>query len=255
MPLLENGEADLIQDDDHLAVDADIADDDEEEPPKRAQNTIILFDWDDTLCPSFDLSERGFTLTSENKCAVTEMELRQLEASVIALLEVAFEYGDVHIVTNAETGWVQLSANKFLPGVLPLLDRVKVISARSTYERLFPDNPFRWKYHAFKDNLAMVINHDGVKKNIMSFGDSHYEREAIRHATHGLANTHTKSIKFKERPKIEQLRRQIELVTSCFQYLHNHEGDLDLQLSISVHVTDDPVEAFEHIDDQHIHDL
>jgi len=39
MPLLENGEADLIQDDDHLAVDADIADDDEEEPPKRAQNT------------------------------------------------------------------------------------------------------------------------------------------------------------------------------------------------------------------------
>lgn len=36
---------------------------------------------------------------------------------------------------------------------------------------------------------------------------------------------------------MEQLRRQIELVISCFQYIHNHDGDLDLQLSISLHET------------------
>jgi hypothetical protein len=49
-----------------------------------------------------------------------------------------------------------------------------------------------------------------------------------------MANTRTKSVKFAERPSMEQLRRQIELVTNCFQYIHNHEGDLDLQLTVTV---------------------
>lgn len=106
---------------------------------------VILFDWDDTLCPSSHLSTKGFTLETLVTCRDTESGLRALEASVINLLELAFTYGEVHIVTNAETGWVQLSASKFIPGVLPLLDRTKIISARSTYERLFPDEPYKWK--------------------------------------------------------------------------------------------------------------
>ena len=78
-------------------------------------------------------------------CRDTEAGLRALEASVCNLLELAFSYGEVHIVTNAEAGWVELSASKFIPAVLPLLGRTKVISARSTYERMFPDAPYKWK--------------------------------------------------------------------------------------------------------------
>jgi hypothetical protein len=55
-----------------------------------------------------------------------------------------------------------------------------------------------------------------------------------------MANTRTKSVKFAERPSMEQLRRQIELVTNCFQYIHNHEGDLDLQLTVTVNGTNSP---------------
>jgi len=33
---------------------------------------------------------------------------------------------------------------------------------------------------------------------------------------------------------MEQLRRQLELVTNCFQYIHSHDGDLDLQLTVTV---------------------
>ena len=33
---------------------------------------------------------------------------------------------------------------------------------------------------------------------------------------------------------MEQLRRQIELVTNCFQYIHHHDGDLDLQLTVTI---------------------
>ena len=72
------------------------------------------------------------------------------------------------------------------------------------------------------------------EKNILSFGDSHVEREAVRACTRGMPNTRTKSVKFAERPSMEQLRRQIELVTNCLQYIYSHEGDLDLQLTVTV---------------------
>jgi len=72
------------------------------------------------------------------------------------------------------------------------------------------------------------------EKNVLSFGDSHVEREAVRACTRGMPNTRTKSVKFAERPSVEQLRRQIELVTNCFGYIFSHEGDLDLQLTVTV---------------------
>jgi len=140
----------------------------------------------------------------------------------------------VYIVTNGETGWVQLSAQKFLPSVVPMLDKLRVLSARSTFESLFPDSPMKWKFHAFQESLNQEYADSHCIKNVLSFGDSHAEREAIRLVTRGLPNTRTKSIKFAERPTIEQLQRQLELVSNCFQYISSHEEDLDLCMSLSV---------------------
>jgi hypothetical protein len=162
--------------------------------------------------------------------------LYELECAVIAVLKLAMSYGTVHVITNAETGWVQLSAAKFLPGVVPWLEKVNVISARSTYEGMFPDSPLKWKFYAFQERLSNVLcdSQRHVEKNVISFGDSHVEREAVRAVTRGVQNTRTKSVKFAERPSMEQLRRQIELVTNCMQYIFSHEGDLDLQLTVTV---------------------
>ena len=143
-------------------------------------------------------------------------------------------YGRVHVVTNAETGWVQLSAQKFIPAVLPLLEQLTVVSARSTYEELYPDSPLQWKVCAFQERLAPHLVDMSDTKNVISFGDSHVEREAVRSVTRGLQRTKTKSVKFAERPSMEQLRRQIDLVTNCFHYIYSHEGDLDLMLTISL---------------------
>jgi len=92
----------------------------------------------------------------------------------------------------------------------------------------------KWKFYAFQEKLAPTFADNKKLKNILSFGDSHVEREAVRAVTRGFPNTKTKSVKFAERPSMEQLRRQIELVTNCFQYIHNHDGDLDLQLTVTI---------------------
>lgn len=202
------------------------------------KETVIIFDWDDTLLCSSFLSNKGYRLdTDKSKIVDCDAGLRELEQSIITVLTTAMQYGSVHIVTNAETGWVQLSAQKFIPAVLPLLSRLNVLSARSTYEARYPDSPLKWKFYAFQDKLAPIFADNKKQKNILSFGDSHVEREAVRAVTRGFPNTKTKSVKFAERPSMEQLRRQIELVTNCFQYIHNHDGDLDLQLTVTINNT------------------
>lgn len=205
-------------------------------------DTVIIFDWDDTLLASSFLSSRGYRLDSEmektSEHEQVEQQLRELESAVTSLLTLALTYGAVHIVTNAETGWVQLSAQKFMPGLVSLLSKVTVLSARSTYEPMHPDSPLKWKFFAFQEKLAVHYGMEykpvGPKKNVISFGDSHVEREAVRAVTRSMATTRCKSVKFAERPSTEQLRRQLELVTNCFHYIHHHDGDLDLQLTVTV---------------------
>jgi hypothetical protein len=195
--------------------------------------SVIFFDWDDTLLASSFLFSKGFRLDTDITCDETVAQLKELERSVVGVITLALRFGAVHVITNAETGWVQLSAQKFLPAVVPLLSRVKVVSARSTFEERHPQAPLKWKFCAFQESLTIVSECKSTK-NIISFGDSHVEREAVRAATRTLANSRTKSVKFAERPSMEQLRRQIELVTKCFHYIFHHDGDLDLMLTISL---------------------
>jgi len=208
--------------------------------PTERQN-IIVFDWDDTLLASTFLSSKGYRLDTDRALlADVEKSLQELEQGIITVLNTALQHGEVHIITNAETGWVELSAAKFIPGVVPLLNRVSIISARSTFETQYPGSPLRWKFYAFQEKLSPHLSELKKYKNIISFGDSHVEREAVRAVTRGYANTRCKSIKFAERPTVDHLKRQLELVTNCFQFIFQHEGDLDLQLTITVHANMPP---------------
>lgn len=74
-----------------------------------------------------------------------------------------------------------------------------------------------------------------ARKNVLSFGDSVHERAAVHRVTAGLGPaTRTKSVKFVERPTLEQLKRQVDLVASCFEDIVRHDGHLDLMLTISL---------------------
>ena len=130
----------------------------QQSPNTADKETIIVFDWDDTLLASSFLSSKGYRLdTDKSKLADVEAGLRDLEQAIIAVVTLALQYGEVHIVTNAETGWVQLSAAKFIPAVVPLLHRVSILSARSTYEGRYPDAPLKWKYDT-ASNTALRCN-------------------------------------------------------------------------------------------------
>jgi hypothetical protein len=208
--------------------------------------SLIVFDWDDTLIPSGWISKLGLQLNSHSDAIQPHRaQLHEISESVCAVLKLAMRFGPVTLITNAETGWVQLSAQLFMPLVVPLLCQLTILSARSSYESFYPDDPLRWKQCSFQERLNHMLTmprgastaslaHNLIRTSyVVSFGDSHVEREAARHTARKASNVRCKSVKFAERPTIEQLRRQQELLCNCLQYIFQHPGDLDLQLTVN----------------------
>lgn len=91
----------------------------------------------------------------------------------------SIEAGKTFIITNAAEGWVEFSAQKFLPKVYPLLEKITIISARTKYESFFPQDVSQWKLHAFLET-QVIINQASIT-NIVALGDSMMEIDAAHH--------------------------------------------------------------------------
>jgi len=86
--------------------------------------------------------------------------------------------GTTYIITNAGEGWVQFSAEKFMPSLTPVLQKIKIISARARYEHLTSDYT-KWKLHAFLETQDSL--QDANIKNIIALGDNQLEIDAAHH--------------------------------------------------------------------------
>jgi hypothetical protein len=64
-------------------------------------------------------------------------------------LAAAAKHGEVIIITNSDEGWVDYSAERYVPNLLPVLPHYRVVSARTRYERFYPGQPLCWKAAAF----------------------------------------------------------------------------------------------------------
>lgn len=69
------------------------------------------------------------------------------------MLTIAFKHiqtiTQVLIITNSDEGWVKYSAERWLPNLIPILANYRIISARTRYEKFYPNQPLCWKAAAF----------------------------------------------------------------------------------------------------------
>jgi hypothetical protein len=218
--------------------DSDYDDDDCDSPrgPFTFKETILIFDWDDTVLPSSWIQEQGLSLSQDSVVSEDQQaQLTTIARQAVQTLTIAKRHGKVVLVTNAERGWIELSCEKFMPTLLPALDDVKIVSARSTYEHQGVSSPFEWKHLAFNREIQTFYEAfaDDQRKHVISFGDSAHEREALIRVTERLRSCCTKSLKFVERPEVDQLLREHELISGCFKHIVNHDGNLDLCIRCS----------------------
>jgi hypothetical protein len=158
-----------------------------------ASKAMLIFDWDDTLmCSSAIESIDG-----------SSPALQELERAAEALLQQAMRHGEVCIVTNASMMWVWQSAKKFLPRLVPILNRITVVSARDEHSPNHPGNPTEWKRCAFEQlYTSWQRQHAESETQLVVLGDSMTEINAA-HRISGPSCL--KTLKFKEDPSVTDL--------------------------------------------------
>jgi len=175
-------------------------------PPSLPKpSTLLIFDWDDTLMCSSALNSGNFL----------SHQFVQLEALVEQVLTTSMRLGETCIVTNADELWVTESTRRFLPRVLPLLSRIRVVSARKLFEQSWPGDVFAWKREAFREVIApwqpTALSPGGM--HLVVLGDSAAEMEAAHTSLVGMvAPSAVKTVKFKEMPQAEELLEQLRFI-------------------------------------------
>ncbi|OLP93694.1 hypothetical protein AK812_SmicGene24364 [Symbiodinium microadriaticum] len=186
------------------------------------EDTLLIFDWDDTVLPSSWVVRSSEVLPHHRK------QLFEVATAAAETLRLAKQLGTVVIITNAERGWIELSCQKFLPTLYPALESVKVLSARTTYE----SSTLASALPALM--MCRAAHRLGLRKcrrkNVLSLGDSVHEREALRRATLHLPGCWSKCLKFVERPDISKICHQHALVCNHFERLVQHADNLDYSI-------------------------
>jgi hypothetical protein len=165
--------------------------------------TIIIFDWDDTLFPSTYVRD---DLRLSPRLPLTEQQISQEQKKIIGadlakcvsgveqLLRLAVSLGEVALVTLARRPWVTDSCKHFYPGIQELIESlsVKIIYAaytpageridHSVAQSMCPEDATQYfaklKGAAIARELkSFYSQYEGQSwKNILSIGDSNFER-------------------------------------------------------------------------------
>ena len=197
-------------------------------PYMKQKHSMIIFDWDDTLLPTSFLYSESILKEEVKFNEIENQQIFELENYVCLLLYKAVEKGDVYIITNSGNGWVELTAKRFYPSILPILERITIISAREQYEKIYPDNRRQWKIDAFL-HLHNLVNTNLIN-NIICIGDSMLEIEAGKILASKFKEAFIKNIKFQEAPKLDELLKQLKLVYNKFECIYSKRENLTIKL-------------------------
>jgi hypothetical protein len=193
----------------------------------KTHNSLFIYDWDDTFLPTSYLIREDMV----DKIELSD-ELKYLffilEEIIINILNLSINKGKVYIITNSSKSWFYFSSGKYFPNLDTILNRIKIISARDEYEDLYPGDTKMWKQKAFL-HLKNEIN-DNLPSNIICFGDSSNELEAGKIFASHLSDSFIKTVKFKEKPEVEDLIKQLNLIADKFDFIYSKAKNLSIKV-------------------------
>ena len=193
-------------------------------------NTIFIFDWDDTLFFTTHLNpSKNNIFFYESK---TEKRfMNTIEYYVVEILKKALSKGKVLIITNSGDGWVHACAKFYYPNLLPILDQINIISARELYQDKFPNEPITWKVKTFNDLKQKFHFEKCIVSNIICIGDDNSEIIAAKKLGENFENCLVKTIKFRDKPNLTDLIKQIILINEQILRVYNYPKSLTIQVN------------------------
>jgi len=245
----------------------------------------LILDWDDTLFPTtFIRQDCGLDWRHKIEKQVQPgpgrdqlLEgLENLSKQVETFLNLAASMAKVVVVTLAKRPWVVTSASNFMPSLKELLDKhkIEVIYARekltqemkskyskSTFKSSDQEGDFwsKAKAEAMREQIQLHYAKEGASwKNLLSFGDSDFERIGLISTAEGYVRgekarakiiesgltaeliksghrirLRTKTVKMLDEPALEEMIAQMSLLHAWLPHLVKRDEGIDLELDDS----------------------
>jgi hypothetical protein len=213
--------------------------------------TVLIFDWDDTIFPT------AVHLRSKaaNGSPIDNIALHKLCQAVIELLNISQDLGHCVIITSSLRPWVRASAwetykNRDLKTILEEMSIVysqegvdkKVLQAHLDDIGEADRSDARLTYakaKAMERSLSSFYSqYEGQSwSNVISLGDSDYEHNAIKQVISDRPDymqskpCHLKRIKLKQGPTLDELLKEVTIVTRWLKQLVDFNGDFDIELA------------------------
>lgn len=183
-------------------------------------NTLIIYDWDDTLFP---------TSYIQHNQEYKKSDFFILEQQNIRLLEKSRQHAQVLIITNANTQWIYNSSKKYMYRLYQYLNytQIPIISAREYATSKHITNYERWKDITFYDSINRYMNISMINNkyinNIISIGDATFERNALVKYGYYITNKvgytiYIKTIKYIDNPRPDNLIYQTISLINNLEY-------------------------------------
>jgi len=230
--------------------------------------TLIFFDWDDTLFPTTDLFDRWELPTTKDSWDEKKPLPKELEESLHQWREALYQYlsmactlsENCTIITNSTSKWVERCIKRFAPNLQPFLDRthggVRVVYAETTASQKKDKDKKKKKATSKELTQAKLaaMRHEATQfysrypqqtwKNILSLGDMKYEHDAVLELAMGrLSMTRerlrTKAILLPRGPTLSELTLRLQFSKLMLPAYVRYNGDFHLDLRSAA----DPLQA------------
>lgn len=190
-------------------------------------NSLIIFDWDDTLFPTSWTVKQAIDVYNINDVNKYTIYFSQLDVILHKLLTKLLKVSNVIIVTNAMSKWITITAN-ILPNTQKLLNKqIPVISARDKFKSEYPDDGYAWKRLTFNN---IVDHYKNKHNNILSIGDAYYELYALMNLYKTKnKSTYYKSVKLLQQPSFDLLLNQLNMLYKSTIPLLKMKKNMDLK--------------------------
>eukprot|EP00927_Polykrikos_kofoidii_P032638 TRINITY_DN27744_c0_g1_i1.p1 TRINITY_DN27744_c0_g1~~TRINITY_DN27744_c0_g1_i1.p1 ORF type:complete len:505 (+),score=102.63 TRINITY_DN27744_c0_g1_i1:210-1517(+) len=220
----------------------------ESKPP--ADGAIVIFDWDDTLFPTWFVTEVVKPCLQgdlDEDSPFYEALSRHAELLRRVLTE-ARSMAKVAIITLAQRPWVLRSAERFLPGlnmseVLAELD-IPVYYARENIRKQdahlaqVEEGVDVWsvaKRYAMRKCLKKMFRGKTWRRNVVSIGDSPAERQALQEVLWflddpGDEDPLCKTVKLIDEPTLPQLDNELHLLLKWLSCIVGCDQDFDISM-------------------------
>lgn len=217
---------------------------------RKCQN-VIIFDWDDTLFPTWHLTEVIEPSLQDEYGELSESSVfyKPMKAHtklIERVLTAASSIAQVYIVTLGRRPWVESSSERFLPGLdIPCLLKklgIRVYYAREhlgTHDRWFAAseggvNPFMLaKRNAFKKCVRKARRSSGLKNiNAIAVGDSRAEIEAMQEVvwSDDVDENRCKTVHFMSDPSLKALTSELQVFLSWMSKMVAYDKDIDIDM-------------------------